>query len=304
MNRSVQELQPFVWSGIALAIPAAWETGELDDGYALLEYGFRPVLELKTAIIRGRFSFKRHLKQLAKAGKHGPAPHIEAVQPPPEWPVFPSTIQLETFTWQGKRTSGLGLILFCHTCQRATLMQIYDRGLAEAPRIVASFRDHDKPSEPSIAVYDIQATLPATFGLTGFQFEAGRFSLVFARSQETITLWRWSPADVMLAGCGGDLATLVRQNGLLPDIASPPTRRSADNHVQWQWHRKGPRNRLRDRFRRRPHDSNHLLRIWHHRPANRILAVRAVNVEDLATFDRICCSYGIIQKENAANDAG
>ena len=74
MPHRVRDAKPFAWDGIALTIPRGWETGQLSHGYALLEYQFRPVLELKTATIRGRFSFQRHLKQLSPIGAQTPCP--------------------------------------------------------------------------------------------------------------------------------------------------------------------------------------------------------------------------------------
>jgi len=307
MNFHPRATRPFAWSGIALTIPAEWETGALGKGYALLENRFRPVLELKTARIRGRFSAERHLKQLARPGKHGVAPVLERISPPPEWLVFPPTSVVSAFTWQGPRLEGRGLVHFCRTCRRATLIQFYghgDRGLPEIPPVLKSFRDHGLGSGPSLAVYDIQATLPEHFDLQEFRFEAGRFALVFRHGRETVSLWRWSPADVLLAGCGGDLEGLARKDGLLPSRAAIEPGRPAKNGVQWQWRGNRLGDGLRRLFTPRTPLAYNALRVWHRLRANRILAVRAEALSDRAAFDRICNSYGIIPEENPAPVAG
>jgi hypothetical protein len=301
--QSVCNDQPFIWSGISLKIPAEWETGALGNGYALLEYRFNPILELKTAKIRGRFSFRRHLNQLARSGAAGAAPRLERIAPPPAWPAFPSAVQIEAFAWRGVRMAGEGLLHFCRTCRRATLIQFYGQGLAEAPRVLASLRDHDAPPAPTFAVYDVQATLPERFSLAHFQFEAGRFTLVFSHARESVTLWRWSPADVILARHGGDLAGFLQEQQLLPaaarDAAMP-----AGQGLQWQWRCKLPGRGLKGLLRPRSRDTLCVLRIWHQPENNRLAAVRAEALADHTTFDRICRSYGIIPKAKAAHVAG
>ena len=301
MSARPRATQPFAWSGIALTIPAEWETGTLGKGYALLENRFRPVLELKTALIRGRFSAQRHLKRLARSGNPGGAPSLETIPLPSEWPAFPPPALVSAFAWQGARMGGKGLVHFCRTCRRATLIQFFDHGdrsAAEIPRVLTSFRDHGLESGPSFAVYDIQATLPDHFDLQQFRFEAGRFTLVFRQARETVTLWRWSPASVVLAGCGGNLEGLVQKDGLLPPDIAVEAHRPAENGVQWQWRGSRLQYGLRSLFRPRTPLAHNALRIWHRPRENRILAVRAEALSDPTTFERICHSYGIIPKES------
>jgi len=294
--------QPFAWCGIAMRIPAAWETGVLGAGYALLEYRYRPVMELKTAVIRGHFSLPRHLKQLARMGRNKGVPSLQPMPIPPEWPAFPPDAQVGAFSWQGPRVGGQGLVHFCRNRRRATLIQFYDHGegvSCSAALVLKTFRDHGPDADPSLAVYDIRATLPKRFTLRQFQFEAGRFSLRFDHSGEGVTLLRWSPADVMLAGCGGDLKRLAGKMGLLPPAAAMEAYRYVEDAVEWQWRVKDLRRGLRALWRRSAPDSLNALRIWHRSRANRILAVRVEGLADQATFERICRSYGIVQKEEA-----
>lgn len=297
MPHSGRDAKPFAWAGIALTIPRGWETGQIGQGYALLEYQFRPVLELKTATIRGRFSFQRHLKQLARSVQARPAPQLRLTSRPPEWPEFPPTAEVQTFAWQGAQIGGRGLLYYCHHCHRATLIQFFergDRGLAAIPRVLASFRDHETPPDPTFAVYDIQGTLPTRFTLTRFQFDAGRFELVFGHSQETVTLWRWSPADVILERCGKKLARVVQDNGLLPPAVLVEDGRPRDRAMEWQWPPKDYRSRLRSIIGQRAPQPGHALRIWHRPDTNRIFAVRAEGIETFDAFDKICTSYGNI----------
>lgn len=296
MSPHVSDVKPFVWAGIALQIPREWETGQLGQGYALLEHNFRPILELKSAIIRGRFSFRRHLKQLARSGRNRPRPSLTMVLPPSEWPQFPETAEINVFTWQAERIRGIGLLHYCRRCHRATLIQFYDhndRNPAVIANILASFQDHDRGSGPTFAVYDIQAVLPQRLALSRFHFAAGRFELVFGRLRETVTLWRWSVSDVILNRYKHDLAGMVLGNGLLSRTAAVDTGRSIHRGLEWQWRPVRYRDRLRSFFFPQSRPRVHGLRIWHRPRAKRILAVRVEGLERSSEFDSICRSYEI-----------
>jgi len=297
MPHSLSDAKPFAWAGIALMIPAGWETSQLDHGYALLEYQFRPVMELKTATIRGRFSFQRHLKQLVPSGHKQPSPQLTLTSLPSEWPLFPATTDVQAFTWQGAHISGQGLLVYCRHCRRATLIQFFDHGghgPADIPQVLASFKDHVNPPEPTFAVYDIQATLPARLILTRFQFDAGRFELVFHHSRETLTLWRWSPADLILERCGKKLEEVVQDNALLPPTVPLENGQRIDHGMAWQWPAKDYRSRLRRFFGHPANHPVHALRIWHRPDTNRLLAIKAEGIETFDAFNRICTSYGTI----------
>ena len=297
MPPSDRDTKPFAWSGVTFTIPKEWETGQLGQGYALLEHQMRPVLELKTASIRGRFSFRRHLKQLTRSGPKPPSPQLRLTSPPSTWPEFPQAAEVQPFIWQGAHIGGQGLMVYCHHCRRATLIQFFDhdgRSPSVIPQVLASFKDHDEHPSPTFAVYDIQATLPTRFILDRFQFDAGRFELAFHHAREMITLWRWSPADVILDRCGGNLARMTQDNDLLPPKTDIEASQRIDNGLIWQWHKKTFRSRLRHLFSQRDHHPFHALRIWHHPDSNRILAVRAEGVTASNVLDRICASYGTI----------
>jgi hypothetical protein len=297
MSPPIPDAKPFAWAGIALQIPGEWETGQLDTGYALLEHRFRPVLELKSAIIRGRFSFQRHLSQLARSRRNRTRVALENLRPPPDWPAFPATAEIRVFRWRAARIGGIGLLHFCRHCRRATLIQFYDHGdqhSALIAPILASFQDHDRSSAPSVAVYDIRAVLPARLTLARFHFAAGRFELVFGASRESVTLWRWSAADIIMEQYDHDLTGLVRGAGLLPPAVSLDGQPSDGPGLEWHWPPLGFRDRLRNRFCPPSRQRVHGLRIWHRPEAKRILAVRGDGLEGFSEFDAICRSYEII----------
>ena len=291
--------KPFVWSGIALSIPTHWETGYLGPGYAVLESAFRPVLEVKTAVIRGRFSFKRHMKQLARSGRPSGGLSLTAMALPGDWSCFPATADVEAFRWQGAAIGGQGLLHYCRTCRRATLMQFYTCpdavGGSAAPSVLASFRDHGLDAGPTLAVYDIAATLPDRLPLTHFHFAAGRFELVFSRRRgEQVTLWRLSPAKILLERRGHDMAAVVQDSALLPPEVSPAAGRAGDGATEWQWRRDGMSRRLQVLLTGHATPWDCALRIWQPPRSNRLLAVRADKLQRYDLFEKICAGYGLI----------
>lgn len=290
--------KPFVWGGIALSIPRPWATGRLGKGYALLESQSLPVLEFKTAAIRGRFSFRRQMRQLIGSGRSAAGLSVTTMPPPDDWPGFPETADVRAFGWQGNRIGGRGLLVFCRECRRATLLQFYAHGATlpeAAPAVLASFRDHGQDAGPNLAVYDIAATLPDDLPLIDFRFEIGRFKLVFGRPRGArVTLWRLRPAKILLERHRHDLAAIARNNRLLPPEAHQTVVRAVGKGTEWRWRSRGVASRLKALLDRGRQQSLHALRIWQPADANCLLAVCAEALRDDGRFERICDAYGMV----------
>lgn len=295
MTASDPAAKPFAWAGISVSIPLGWDTAALDHGYGLLESRSRPVLEFKTAAIRGRFSLRRQMRLLTRIGRQGDLRPIAWAPPPDDWPAFPATADVRTFRWQEARIGGRGLLYYCRLCQRATLLRFYEHRTptADVPSVLASFKDHDFSARPRVAVYDVKATLPQGMTLQTFRFEAGRFELVFRRRGETVTLWRLSPADIILARRGQNLRAIARDNALLPAAVASVTGQPTGDGMEWRWRPNGYRYRIKTLFDPSGARPVHALRIWHLPRANRLLAVRAEGLKPNAAFERICDGYGI-----------
>ncbi len=279
----------FAWAGLRFRLPAGWETGQLGVDHGWLESDFKPALEFKTAIVKGRFSFGRQLKQLAQ----GSPLQVQPEKLPAAWQPHLTAFQTQAFSWQGPRVAGTGIMLYCPDCRRATLMQFYrtHQPLAAFTPVLASFDDHGPERRPTVAVYDLQVTVPPTLPLKRFRFESGRFELVFGTRRHQVTLWRWSPADVALRYHGGSLSDFARQNGL-PSASAAASRRIRQER-EWRWRAKGTwYDRLKRRIQRRlPPQA---FRIWHQAETNRILAARWDGAWDRGRFEDICRSYEII----------
>ncbi len=169
----------FAWAGLRFRLPSGWETGQLAKDHGWLESEFRTVLEFKTAIVRGRFSFRRHMRQLAQTSPL----RLQQMDLPIAWQPYLTAFQTRAFSWQGPRLAGDGLLIYCPDCRRATMLQFYRTGGAaeKAVRtVLASFDDHGQGRGPAVAVYDIHVTVPDTLPLKRFRFES-------------VNCWRRSP---------------------------------------------------------------------------------------------------------------
>ena len=223
---------------------------------------------------------------------------VDPASLPDDWPTFPETASVQAFRWQEATIGGRGLLHFCGECRRATLLRFYADGNrlpAEVPSVLASFRDHGLNSGPSLAVYDIIATLPGRLPLSAFQFDAGRFTIDFGRAGgERVTLWRLSPAKLLPQRHANDLSAIARFNGLLPSNGRAAADQAIEDGLQWRWRPRGASQRLKAFFRGRRAPAGSILRIWHPRPTNRLLAVRAEGLGGDEDFERICEAYGVL----------
>ncbi len=284
----------FAWAGLRFDLPPGWETGQLGKDHGWLEADFQPVLEFKTAVVRGRFSFRRQLKLLTRSTSL----RLQTYDPPAAWRPLLASFNSCAFRWQGPRLGGEGLIIYCPDCRRATLLQFYQTGRTETQSrltVLGSFKDHGNPPphRPSVAVYDIQATVPEQLPLARFRFASGRFELVFGDRHRQVTLYRWSPADAALRYHRHSLMAFARRNGLPTEADSSGPRQFADQGLEWHWPaRSSWRNRLPLPIRRRL--APFVFRIWHRQASNRILAARGDGQLDYDTFAEVCHSYAIV----------
>jgi plasmid stabilization system protein ParE len=258
----------------------------------LADEGF-PALELKWGRIRGRFSAETQLRRLS-AGKGRrlscpPRPRPLA----PEWAKALGPYAATAFTWRAPAVSATGVILHCPECRNATLIQLYHRESERVDalfgRVLAGFQDHPRDGQVRWCLYDIRAVVPQTFTLVRYRLEAGAYALVFRAGRQTVTLYRWGPAAVLLAG--RDLAQFARQAGLGP--YSGTAVRSIDaRRVEWAvapdsvgW--------IRRRFHLTGAGAYQWGRLWHLEDRNRILGLVASGASplDVMLLDRICQGY-------------
>jgi hypothetical protein len=294
MNYNQSPWKEVAWNGIRFLAPAAWQVGTLGKSYMILEEGSCPVLELKWGIIKGEFSHKVHLDRLATLHRKEFERAVRECPLPTGWKKALSAFETTGFSWRGKAMAGKGAILYCPTCQNATLIQFYHRDSRRihkaSQRLLTSFRDHRQDDQVVWNVFNIRAIIPDTFNLMKHRFETGEFELVFASREQKITLQRWGPASFLLRN--RDLAqhasTIAKQPGRdLQSIVVAGQKavelRTAPPIYRWFHWRSWVTSKLPSQW----------FRLWHVEEKNCLLGVcvEGKGSIDRHFFERICAGY-------------
>ncbi len=285
------------WNGIAFQKPSCWQIATIGRHYLMLGTQTDPKMEITWGNPSKTASHHRKLKQLQSTmrsfGRRKNGLSLDAWTPPQSWLDALSTHKVSGFSW--KNPEGNALIVSCSSCNRASLFQFYpsssedpDHFHAIVSRLLSTFRDHSENSRQQWAVFDIRATLPAAFQIKSYQFTPGFMAMDFFTNGFKISLYRWSPASVLLAG-----RKLSEFAGSLPFYPGSTSEKLRDaNRVEWE---SAPSLTLLNRltaFLTARLSHNRLL-IRHVSETNRILAVRSESRQpmDSTLFDQIVADY-------------
>ena len=281
------------WNGISFDCPPDWEIGKIGRRYLMLETGSGPVLEVKWNKVKGRFSHKSQLKRLSAIHARRLRRTFRLEPLPERWKNALADYDTTGFSWQSNTIAGKGALVHCPECKTATLIQFFNRGSGHVGstvrRLLNSFRDHFKNDVIPLVVFDIYARVPHWFNLDKFRFNAGEYEVAFSTKKQRLTLFRWSPAAVLLREHTLDeiarvrfdpagkhcLAVVSTGNSIANGSIAPAT--------IWSW--------LKARLQRQPPYIK--IRLWHEEDKNRILCVRVVGKQPVEqeAFDRMCSNY-------------
>jgi hypothetical protein len=281
------------WNGIRFRTPADWQLAQIGARHLVLEDETAPVMEVKWAKVKGNFSHHAHLKRLTSLQKKQVRKTFKAESIPADWETVLTNFKVSGFSWQGNATHGQGVILFCPSCRKATLIQFFQQKSIENIRLSAqvldSFRDHRQDGQVLWSAYDIRAIVPETYQLKRHRFEAGKYELDFADGSQHICLHRWALASVLLAE--QDLVELARA---VAGFNKPePVGGSMNGCATAEWSLAPTTDWQRWLGRFKHKASYYWLGLWHMEEKNRILGVRAEGKKPLDTelLDRICTHY-------------
>jgi hypothetical protein len=281
------------WNGIRFRAPADWQLAQIGARHLVLEDETARVMEVKWAKVKGNFSHRAHLKRLTSLQKKQVRKTFKAEPIPADWETVLTNFNVSGFSWQGNSTHGQGVILFCPSCRKATLIQFFQQKSVEnirvASQVLDSFRDHRQDGQVLWSAYDIRAIVPETYQLNRHRFEAGKYELDFADGSQHICLHRWALASVLLAD--QDLVQLAR---IVAGFNKPEPVAGSMNGcatAEWSLAPKMDWQRWLGRFKHKA--SYYWLGLWHLEEKNRILGVRAEGKKPLDTelLDRICAHY-------------
>jgi hypothetical protein len=289
----LNQCKEIAWNGIRFQAPADWQLAQIGARHLVLEDEAVPVMEVKWARIKGKFSHKAHLKRLTFLQKKQVRRTLKQAPISPEWQSVLTDFNVSGFCWQGNSTHGQGVILFCPSCRTATLVQFFQNDSTPcnpvSQEILHSFRDHRSDRQILWCAYDIRAIVPQTFQLQRHRFEAGKFELDFTDGRQHICLHRWALASVLLAE--QDLVQFAKTVAGIPkaqpvagNMAGWATAEcSASPEATWQRWLSGFKHSA----------SYYWLGLWHLAEKNRILGVRAEGKKPLdgPLLNRICTHY-------------
>lgn len=284
-------LREFGWNGLRFTAPGDWEVRGIGKRYLFLENAAGPVMEVKWATVRGRFSHDRYLRRLQR---HGSAAAFSERRIPPRWASALGAFEARCFSWKGADRGGVGLTLFCRRCGRAFLVQFFQKGAfpGNAPlgTVLASFRDHGFEGGVLWSLYGVRALTPPGFRLSAYRLDAGAVELAFAVDGLKTTYHRWGPAGVLLRN--GGLERFGRSVWRLPPEAPRPFDVGGVAGMRWcSGAAPGRASRLWDRLR--PGWRHHCRLLWHVPEKNRILGItmRGRRAIDAEMALRLCAAY-------------
>jgi hypothetical protein len=285
------------WNGVTFRMPARLQPAKIGHRYLLFEDDQGPRLELKWDHVKGRFVPQTQLKRLTSAAGKSFKNSITRIPLPARWQrALPSFENALGFAWQGISVSGKGVILYCSRCQTATMIQFYQRrhtSPAIDQRVLASFRDHHRGPEVGWQLFDIRALIPQSYQLTRFRFEPGEFELVFSSPKGDLTLYRWSPASIILSrhrltemadAMGSDYQLAVQTKTWQGHEAVQGMSRKQATSLRYWW----------EQIRRKP--LFNWLQLWHIADRNRILGLHAESRRppDQPLMESICQHYEVV----------
>jgi hypothetical protein len=284
------------WYGMRFKIPADWQPSQIGIRYLSFEDEQGPVMEIKWAPVKGRFSHSTHLKRLTALQKRQLRRSLKPEPLSAEWAQALSRFKASEFSWQSHSTGGRGVLLYCPECRHATLVQFFKTGShpdsAVSTRILNSIRDHRSDGRILWSAYDIRALVPETYPLKSYRFDAGQYMLDFAEGNQHIVLYRWSMASVLLDK--QDLTQLAKTVASFG--GSDPVAGTIDGHDMVEWST-APVADWQRRLSRFKHKASYgWLGLWHVKAKNRILGVKAEGKKplDTAILEHVCSHYEII----------
>ncbi len=290
------------WYGMRFKMPAEWQLSQIGIRYLAIEDEVGPVMEIKWAPVKGKFSHSTHLKRLTALQKRQLRKSVKPEPLSSEWAKALSDFNASQFCWQSHSIRGRGVLLYCPKCRNAALIQFFlkgtNRNQAISTAVLNSIRDHRTDGQILWSAYDIRALVPKTYQLKSYRFEAGQYELDFTEGHQRIILYRWSMASVLL-----EKQDLVQFAKTVADFGkTEPVAGIIDGHdmVEWSTSPAADWQRRLSRFKYKT--SYCWMGLWHLEAKNRILGVRAEGKKPLDTevLDYICSHYEIIQEKAKA----
>ncbi len=280
------------WNGLSLQTPEDWEIATIGKNYLMLGTAHEPKMEIAWTV-SNKLSRKRCLAKLKKLVQNeAKNASVDSWVLSQDMLFALSSYEIKSFFWKNSQRSCYGLILFCLSCNRVSMIQLYQKVgdrkplFSFLPEMLSSYKDHSEEGFQKLAVYDIKALIPENLMVKSYKFVPGFMEISFTGNKQAITFYRWSPAAILLEG-----RSLEAFGSLLSFHKSSASKKVWDDK-RIGWEKERPVS-LWKRLISRSH-TNYRLHIRHFPEANRILAVKEESSEPLdnIVFDKITSQYG------------
>ncbi|ACS79817.1 hypothetical protein [Maridesulfovibrio salexigens] len=196
------DFKNIAWDGISFEIPSNFEVSGIDKKFLQLDNGEYPCIELRWYDAGRTYKEKTYFRQLAKKIESASGLKIESTVLPSSWKGPLKKYNTTGFYWQSDLATGRGVMFYCKNAAKVMLVQFIgqcdDQIDDAAVKLFNSLKFHDSDSERLWQIYDMKAAIPGSMDLESFEFKPGRFNITLTDQTETIELFRFSPADVIL----------------------------------------------------------------------------------------------------------
>lgn len=208
-STTIDHLKAVGWNGVRISVPEDWHPSGIERRCLMFERSARPVMTLRWEPSKNRGSFSPVISRIRK-GLPGEFRHtLREITLPDAWRrALGGSFEKKdvesaaVFSWGDPAGGGEGLLFECRRCRRIFLLHFHHPeiliDIEDIPRILASFRSGFEDGRVVWAVFDIRAVVPEGFRLVRHRFMPGAYELTFRARKDTVRLWRWGPASVLL----------------------------------------------------------------------------------------------------------
>ncbi|MBI9110365.1 hypothetical protein [Maridesulfovibrio ferrireducens] len=190
------------WDGISFEIPSKFEVSGIDKRFIQLDNGEHPCVEIRWYDSGKTYKQQNYFRQLAKKIEVSSGIKIESSVLPSSWKKPLERFHSTAFYWQSDLSTGRGVMFYCPKSAQVMLIQFIGKGGEQledaAISLFSSIKFYNNEEFTPWRIYDMEATLPVAYKLDSFEFKPGRFKIILCSENESISLYRISPADTLL----------------------------------------------------------------------------------------------------------
>ncbi len=279
------------WDGICFQVPETWFPGRLGKGDIGIESAGTPLFEAKWSTCRPQKSLDQAVREIRRRLPRSTSFETHSARVWPFGVASPTGFDAMYFAVDPKNEAWeLGVVLCCRRCGRLIVLQshLYQHFFEEFTQVFSSITDMCNKKRVDWVVYDIRAQLDPVWALSSCSFAPGRFELQFVRERDTLRLYRFAPADVVLRRLPFD--KFVKEGVFSSNTTDMRIREEGVDRICIDTPRPQGLQRVLAKIRRR---ASQAAVFWHVASANKILGVYLSSRREIALreLDAFVTSY-------------